>query len=96
MRLTPALYYEKQNIQALAVMIKLKEAIKNKDNCRFALGVKLYIVIVVFGRKKKTVRFVRLFGYKRGKAQFRGSLLMCFPRKTVCCRKPGGRKNKPF
>ena len=53
MRLTPALYYEKQNIQALAVMIKLKEAIKNKDNCRFALGVKFYIVIVVFGRKKK-------------------------------------------
>ena len=38
MRLTSALYYEKQNIQALAVMIELKEDIKNKDNCRFAVN----------------------------------------------------------
>ena len=67
MRLTPALYYEKQNIQALAVMIKLKEAIKNKDNCRFALGVKLYIVIVVFGRKKKLCASSAFSGISGGK-----------------------------
>lgn len=53
MRLTSALYYEKQNIQALAVMIKLKEAIKNKDNCRFALGVKLFYRyrVLIYGGK---------------------------------------------
>ena len=38
MRLTPALYYEKQNIKALAVTIKFKKAVKNKDNCRLAVN----------------------------------------------------------